>query len=406
MSFINIPALLIVIGGTPGATLASTKFSMVGTMVKASRSPSPGRSFDLRDALERMVGLAERARRDGLLALEDDISELPDAFSQKGVQLIVDGADSELVKSILDAETDGMVARHAPGREDLRDRRRLRADPGDPRHGHEPRARAREPRLARLARPLDRRRVHRDALRRRQREPDLPADLEQAQGALRRRAPVPRDADRGDPLDPGRRQPAPAPGEARDLPRSDDAERRGRRARRRGSGHQRPSPRSPRYEQARGARGTRRRDGALAPDLRRHDHAAPGAVHRALVHLLGEHLEVQRAEAVAARRPERQDRHGLAVHPDRWPEPAEPARHAGADDRAAEPEHQGVDHLGDLAGAPEAGSGQPGARPAADPGSTRSRTGSPGRSGRRSTSAAWSCGSSPTTCSSTPARRR
>src|SRR3954453_10885966 len=104
MSFINIPALLIVIGGTAGATLASTKFSMVGTMVKAVKISFAGATIDLRQTLDRMVGLAERARRDGLLALEDDISELPDEFSKKGVQLIVDGADSELVRSILDAE--------------------------------------------------------------------------------------------------------------------------------------------------------------------------------------------------------------------------------------------------------------------------------------------------------------
>ena len=113
MSFLNIPALLIVVGGTAGATIASTRASMMGTMVKAVKIAFSGATIDLRDTLERMVGLAERARRDGLLALEDDISELPDDFSQKGVQLIVDGADSELVKSILDAETDGMVARHA-----------------------------------------------------------------------------------------------------------------------------------------------------------------------------------------------------------------------------------------------------------------------------------------------------
>lgn len=113
MAFLNIPALLIVIGGTTGATLASTKFESVGAMVKGAKIAMSGKVIDLRETLDRMVGLAERARRDGLLALEDDISELPDEFSKKGVQLIVDGADSELVHSILDAETDGMVARHA-----------------------------------------------------------------------------------------------------------------------------------------------------------------------------------------------------------------------------------------------------------------------------------------------------
>ena len=60
-----------------------------------------------------MVTLSEKARRDGLLALEDDVAELGDPFAQKGIQLVVDGADSELVRAILSSEIDGMAARHS-----------------------------------------------------------------------------------------------------------------------------------------------------------------------------------------------------------------------------------------------------------------------------------------------------
>ena len=113
MAFFDIPALLIVVGGTTGATLASTRASMLGVGVKALKIAIGGSSLDLKASIDRMVSLAERARRDGLLALEDDVRELPDPFAQKGVQLIVDGADSELVQSILHAEIDGMAERHA-----------------------------------------------------------------------------------------------------------------------------------------------------------------------------------------------------------------------------------------------------------------------------------------------------
>ena len=113
MAFFDIPALLIVVGGTTGATLASTRASMLGVGVKALKIAIGGSSLDLKASIDRMVSLAERARRDGLLALEDDVRDLPDPFAQKGVQLIVDGADSELVQSILHAEIDGMAERHA-----------------------------------------------------------------------------------------------------------------------------------------------------------------------------------------------------------------------------------------------------------------------------------------------------
>jgi chemotaxis protein MotA len=113
MSFLNIPALLIVLGGTAGATIASTQFESAKTAVKTAKIAFGGREVDVAAAVDRMVALAEKARRDGLLALEDDAAALGDEFAQKGVQLVVDGADSELVRAILQSETDGMAQRHS-----------------------------------------------------------------------------------------------------------------------------------------------------------------------------------------------------------------------------------------------------------------------------------------------------
>jgi chemotaxis protein MotA len=113
MSFLNIPAFLIVVGGTAGATLASTQAAMIKPTLAAGKVAIAGEKPDLRGSLDRMVKLAERARRDGLLALEDDAAALEDPFARKGVQLVVDGADSELVEGILHSEIDGMSERHA-----------------------------------------------------------------------------------------------------------------------------------------------------------------------------------------------------------------------------------------------------------------------------------------------------
>jgi chemotaxis protein MotA len=62
--------------------------------------------------LKLLVGFAERARREGLLALDEEVAELDDEFTRKGLQLVVDGTDPELVREILENEIDGMIGRH------------------------------------------------------------------------------------------------------------------------------------------------------------------------------------------------------------------------------------------------------------------------------------------------------
>jgi chemotaxis protein MotA len=114
-AFFNIPAMLVVFVGTFGATLAgSTMDNMkkIPTLYKKAISPD---TPDLSSQLETLVGFAERARREGLLALDDEVAELDDEFTKKGLQLVVDGTDPELVREILENEIDGMAARHRAG---------------------------------------------------------------------------------------------------------------------------------------------------------------------------------------------------------------------------------------------------------------------------------------------------
>src|SRR3954454_10246529 len=114
-SFINIPAMLVVFLGTFGATLAGStmdRMKLIPTLYKKAISPDKP---DLSAQLEVLVGFAERARREGLLALDDEVAELDDAFTKKGLQLVVDGTDPELVREILENEIDGMAARHHHG---------------------------------------------------------------------------------------------------------------------------------------------------------------------------------------------------------------------------------------------------------------------------------------------------
>jgi chemotaxis protein MotA len=114
-SFINIPALMIILGGTGGVTLASVGMApmkRVPSLYKLVFSAEPP---DMRGQLDRLVGLADQARREGLLALDAQLGEIDDDFTRNALQLVVDGTDPEMVNAIVEAEIDGMAARHEVG---------------------------------------------------------------------------------------------------------------------------------------------------------------------------------------------------------------------------------------------------------------------------------------------------
>ena len=188
------------------------------------------------------------------------------------------------------------------GRAAVRQGRRLRPDDGHHRHRLRPDPRARQPRQARDARPVDLRRVRRDAARRRLGQRHLPPDRRPPEAALPGGAPRPRADRRGHPLHPGRRQPARRPGEAHHLRPAGAARRRDER--RRGRRRRRRRPRKPSWPvtsdtRGRTPRGGARERGALARVLRGHDDAPVLPLHGALLDLVGEHVEVRGAPEVA-----------------------------------------------------------------------------------------------------------
>ena len=112
-AIINPSAMLIVLGGTLGATIAGTSFDAIKnipTLYKKTFSAEPP---DLNAKVVELVGYAESARRDGLLALDEQLASIEDPFTRKGLQLVVDGTDPDLVADILEAENDAMRKRHS-----------------------------------------------------------------------------------------------------------------------------------------------------------------------------------------------------------------------------------------------------------------------------------------------------
>lgn len=112
--FVNIPSILIVIGGTVFAVMA--KYSL-GQFLGAMKIM--GKSFKTKIAspeeiILEVVDIADAARKGGLLALEG--KEVNNEFLQKGIQLLVDGHDPEVVRSILNKDRNEAAARHALGK--------------------------------------------------------------------------------------------------------------------------------------------------------------------------------------------------------------------------------------------------------------------------------------------------
>src|SRR5579862_3315038 len=114
-SFINIPAFIIIIGGTGGVTLASVGMESMKKIPALYKIVMNAEPPDIQAQVQLLVSLAEQARREGLLALDAKVAEIDDEFTRKGLQLVVDGSDPDLVREVLEAEIDGMTARHAVG---------------------------------------------------------------------------------------------------------------------------------------------------------------------------------------------------------------------------------------------------------------------------------------------------
>src|SRR3954452_12192105 len=111
-AFINVPAFVIIFGGLLGVCVASSGIEEMKTVPALYKKVMSAEKPDMRGQVDALVSYAERARRDGLLALEEELEQIDDAFTRKGLQLVVDGTEPDLVRDILDAEVDAMRGRH------------------------------------------------------------------------------------------------------------------------------------------------------------------------------------------------------------------------------------------------------------------------------------------------------
>lgn len=115
--FLSSPtSIMLVIGGTIGATLASGTMEEATGFIKVMlKAIMPPKSPDATATIQIVLEFADKARRDGLLALEDSVQGLDDEFLKRGVQMAVDGTDPEVVREVLETDIAATEERHKVG---------------------------------------------------------------------------------------------------------------------------------------------------------------------------------------------------------------------------------------------------------------------------------------------------
>ena len=108
-------SLVIVLGGTVAAVLASYPFRILKDIPKQLIVLTKGKKFEIPKLVDQLVDLAMLARQSGLLALEEKAEEIKDPFFKQSVLKIVDANDPDKVREMLEKELDDMAARHDEG---------------------------------------------------------------------------------------------------------------------------------------------------------------------------------------------------------------------------------------------------------------------------------------------------
>lgn len=119
MVFINIPSMMIVVGGMLSATLMHFSLGQVLNLMPVVKKTIFCRLPGERDLLQQMVNYAAINRRDGSLALEKHIAEIKDTFFAKAMRMIVDGLSEDQIQRQLQMEIDNLSQRHGTGKKIL-----------------------------------------------------------------------------------------------------------------------------------------------------------------------------------------------------------------------------------------------------------------------------------------------
>ncbi|MGQ9608253.1 MAG: motility protein A [bacterium] len=112
ITFINIPSILITVGGTIAATLIAFPLPEFLKVFKVAMKILKSPQFDASVTIPLLVLYSEKSRQQGLLSLENEVENVKDDYLKTGMRLIIDGTAPEEIRDVLENEIDALAMRH------------------------------------------------------------------------------------------------------------------------------------------------------------------------------------------------------------------------------------------------------------------------------------------------------
>lgn len=112
-AFIDGPSVMITFGGTVASVFIANPIATTLSGMKGAKVAFKPPQIDPMETIRKIIELSTLARKEGVLALDDLAASMEDPFLKKGIMLIVDATDPELVRSILETEMSYIESRHS-----------------------------------------------------------------------------------------------------------------------------------------------------------------------------------------------------------------------------------------------------------------------------------------------------
>lgn len=110
--YIDIPSVLIVIGGSIGALMISFKPGQMKKFTKVFMVAIKPGEENVNDLIKKLVEFATKARKEGILALEGDVNNEENPFLKKGLSMAIDGSEPDTIRDLLEIEMEQTSTRH------------------------------------------------------------------------------------------------------------------------------------------------------------------------------------------------------------------------------------------------------------------------------------------------------
>jgi chemotaxis protein MotA len=117
--FVDVPSIAIVFGGTAGVALINFPLGDLFGTIAVFKKTVLIKEADTNKIIIQLMEFANKARKGGILSLQDSIDSLDDKFMVKALQMAVDGQEPADLKAMLLTEIDNVAARHSKGAEIL-----------------------------------------------------------------------------------------------------------------------------------------------------------------------------------------------------------------------------------------------------------------------------------------------